>query len=105
MSDSSPLNRLTPLAGLLPFLRPYRLRALLALLALIVAAAATLLLPVAFRFLIDHGFSQRAAADINRYFLGLFGVAAVLVLLALLVALVERRPEASFEACRAPRPD
>lgn len=34
-----------------------------------------------------------------------FGVAAVLVLLALLVALVERRPEASFEACRAPRPD
>ncbi|AZC23895.1 MFS transporter [Pseudomonas sessilinigenes] len=34
-----------------------------------------------------------------------FGVAAVLVLLALLVALVARRPEASFEACRAPRPD
>lgn len=77
---SSPWLRLSPLAGLLPYLRPYRLRAWLALLALIVAAAATLLLPVAFRFLIDHGFSQRAAADINRYFLGLFGVATVLAL-------------------------
>ncbi len=61
-------------------MRPYRRRAWLALLALTVAAAATLVLPMAFRALIDQGFSSSNAGHINRYFLMLFGVAVVLAL-------------------------
>ncbi|MFC3532918.1 ABC transporter transmembrane domain-containing protein [Vogesella facilis] len=78
MTKPTLLQRLAPLSGLLPFLRPYRGRFALAGLALLVAAGATLLLPVAFRYLIDHAFAQRAAVD--GYFLALFGVAAVLAL-------------------------
>ncbi|MDC7704344.1 ABC transporter transmembrane domain-containing protein [Vogesella indigofera] len=78
MASPGLLQRLTPLSGLWPFLRPYRGRALLAALALLVAAAATLLLPVAFRYLIDHAFVQREAVD--GYFLALLALALVLAL-------------------------
>jgi ATP-binding cassette subfamily B protein len=74
------LQRISPLLGLLPFMRPYRHRAWLALLALTVAAVSTLVLPMAFRVLIDQGFSSRNAGHINQYFLMLFGVAVVLAL-------------------------
>ena len=74
------LQRISPLLGLLPFLRPYRHRAWLALLALTVAAVSTLVLPMSFRVLIDQGFSSRNAGHINQYFLMLFGVAVVLAL-------------------------
>ncbi len=43
------------LSGLFPFLRPYRGRILLALVLLVLAAAATLVFPVALRSLIDGG--------------------------------------------------
>lgn len=66
------------LRTLLPFVRPHKRLLLLAVVALIVAAAATLALPVAFRLVIDSGFSATTAATIDRYFLGLFGIAAVL---------------------------
>ncbi|MEQ6290206.1 ABC transporter transmembrane domain-containing protein [Vogesella sp. GCM10023246] len=72
------LQRLTPLSGLLPFMRPYRGRFVLAAIALLVAAGATLLLPVAFRYLIDHAFVQRQAVD--GYFLALFALAALLAI-------------------------
>ena len=78
MASPGLLQRLTPLSGLWPFLRPYRGRALLAALALLVAATATLLLPVAFRYLIDHAFVQREAVD--GYFLALLALALVLAL-------------------------
>ncbi|MCQ4144805.1 ABC transporter transmembrane domain-containing protein [Vogesella sp. AC12] len=78
MASPGLLQRLTPLSGLWPFLRPYRGRALLAALALLVAAMATLLLPVAFRYLIDHAFVQREAVD--GYFLALLALALVLAL-------------------------
>ena len=78
MASPGLLQRLTPLSGLWPFLRPYRARALLAALALLVAAGATLLLPVAFRYLIDHAFVQREAVD--GYFLALLALALVLAL-------------------------
>ncbi|SCK30646.1 ABC transporter transmembrane domain-containing protein [Vogesella sp. LIG4] len=78
MKRSFLLQRLTPLSGLLPFMRPYRGRFVLAALALLMAAGATLLLPVAFRYLIDHAFARREAVD--GYFLALFAVAAVLAL-------------------------
>jgi len=78
VSTPTLLQKFLPLGGLLPFLRPYRGRMLLAGLALLLAAGATLLLPVAFRYLIDHAFVQQAAVD--RYFLLLFGLAAALAL-------------------------
>ena len=75
------------LAGLLPFLAPYRGRVILAGSALLVAAAATLAIPTAFRFLIDRGFSMPEAAGsaidaghVNNVFLGLFAVALILAM-------------------------
>lgn len=77
---------LATLAALLPFLRPYRGRFILAGVALLVAACATLAIPFAFRQMIDLGFgaagtaAAASAAHIDRYFLALFGVACVLAL-------------------------
>jgi ATP-binding cassette subfamily B protein len=70
------------LAGLLPFLKPYRRQFVLAGIALLVAASATLVIPYAFKQMIDHGFGAAAGgksiANVNATFLALFGVAAVL---------------------------
>ncbi len=75
------------LRGLLPFLAPYRSRVVAAGLALLVAAAATLTVPVAFRQLIDIGFAVRSlqaeaarGGHVDVWFLALFGVAVVLAL-------------------------
>jgi ATP-binding cassette subfamily B protein len=67
-----------PLAALLPFFRPYRGTLVLALVALVIAAGATLALPVAARYLIDRGFAANDAATINLYF-GWFLLAAVVL--------------------------
>jgi ATP-binding cassette subfamily B protein len=74
------IERLAPLLALAPFLRPYRGRIAAALAALLAAATATLALPLAFRSLIDLGFSPANAQHIDRYFLALFAVALVLAL-------------------------
>ncbi|MFP5406234.1 MAG: ABC transporter transmembrane domain-containing protein, partial [Gammaproteobacteria bacterium] len=71
------------LAALLPFLAPYRSRVVLAAVALLVAAGATLAMPLAFRQLIDLGFSSEAlhtGGNVNRAFPALFAVAVVLAL-------------------------
>jgi ATP-binding cassette subfamily B protein len=73
-------KRLTPLKALKPFVTPYRGMILAAGLALILAAAATLVMPVAVRGVIDHGFSNEDAANVGRYFLALIAVAAVMAL-------------------------
>ncbi|MCC7285243.1 MAG: ATP-binding cassette domain-containing protein [Burkholderiaceae bacterium] len=70
------------LSGLLPFLRPYRGRIVLALLFLLGAAASTLVLPVALRSLIDQGLvaadpGQRVMA-LREHFGALFVVGAAL---------------------------
>ena len=72
----SPVAR--PLLRLRPYLRRYRQRLLAASAALLVAALATLALPVALRLMVDGGFAQDNTANINRYFVGLFAVACVL---------------------------
>jgi ATP-binding cassette subfamily B protein len=56
-SDSSRARARNPasLSGLLPFLRPYRIRIALAVVFLFLAAGATLLFPLALRQLIDQG--------------------------------------------------
>ncbi len=73
---------LASLASLLPFLAPYRRQFLLAGIALVVAAGATLAIPYAFKQMIDHGFGAaaggRSVDNVNATFLALFGVAAVL---------------------------
>ena len=71
-------SRLGPLAALAPFVRPHLRRILLALLALLVAAGASLVLPVAARQVIDHGFHGDGAAHVGRYFLGLLTVTIVM---------------------------
>jgi ATP-binding cassette subfamily B protein len=49
-------------------------------LALIVAAGTTLMLPIAFRYLIDSGFSSGQSDHIDRYFLALFGLSVILAI-------------------------
>lgn len=66
------------LRHLLPFLKPYKRRIAAALAALLLAAAATLVMPVAIRSMIDHGFSKENAAFIDSYFLALIGVTTAL---------------------------
>jgi ATP-binding cassette subfamily B protein len=73
-------HKLRPLRALLPYLGAYRRQLGLALVALVVAAGATLSLPVAVRQMIDLGFSRDSAQDIDRYFLALLAVATVLAL-------------------------
>jgi len=55
-----------PLSGLgrlLPFVTPYRSRVVMAALALLLAAGATLSVPLAFRHLIDAGFGSQQAVE------------------------------------------
>ena len=68
---------LSPLRSLLPFLRPYRARALAALGALLVATAAMLAMPIALRRVIDV-MAARDAATTNRMFIGLLAATTVL---------------------------
>jgi ATP-binding cassette subfamily B protein len=71
---------LAPLKQILPYILRYRVRAILALVALVIAAFATLAVPIAVRRMIDFGFQDRAAELINSYFSVLIAVAAVLAL-------------------------
>ena len=71
-------KKLSPLLGLLPFLKPYWLRWIWTFMALIIAAGTTLTLPVVFRYLIDSGFSSGQSEHLNRYFILLFGLSIVL---------------------------
>ncbi len=76
-------RRLSVLRGLWPFLRPYRARIALAFVLLCLASATILLVPLAFRDLIDFGFGSAAptrsgllgALSLNDHFLALFGLA------------------------------
>jgi ATP-binding cassette subfamily B protein len=79
MADLSAIDRpksrsAQPLLALVPFIRPYLGRLILALLALTTAAVAMLAFPVAVRYLIDAGMAADQAR-IDRYFLWMFGVA------------------------------
>jgi ATP-binding cassette, subfamily B, bacterial len=65
------------LRALVPYLRPYRGVLLLALLALLVAAAAMLALPIALRYLIDNGISSKRGDTINQYFVAFLSAAAI----------------------------
>lgn len=70
------------LSGLLPFLRPYRVRIVMALVFLVLAAIATLAFPVALRSLIDSGMVKTDKGEqvmaLREHFAALFGVAVAL---------------------------
>jgi ATP-binding cassette subfamily B protein len=74
-------SSLATLRGLVPFLAPYKRQFLIAGVALLVAAGATLAIPYAFKQMIDLGFGAAGSKSIQHvdlYFLALFGVASVL---------------------------
>lgn len=70
---------LAPLRGILPFLRPYRGRILVAVLALIASSSATLMLPQFARGLIDaRGLTEAEAHDLSSFYAAFVVAAAVL---------------------------
>jgi ATP-binding cassette subfamily B protein len=69
---------LRPLARLVPYLLNYRGGIAVALVALILAAAAMLAMPIAVRRVVDHGFGGSDGALIHQYFMGMLAVVAVL---------------------------
>ena len=77
MRARSPLGALRPL---LPYALRYRGRIALAFVALLVASAATLAVPVAVRRMIDHGFATGHSGLIHLYFVAMIGVVTVLAL-------------------------
>lgn len=86
-SDNSGQNQLPAsqtLKRLLPFLGRYQGRIFLAGVALVVAAGATLSMPLALRFLIDQGFSitemEAEASSVNRTFILFFGLSVLLAI-------------------------
>ena len=76
-TSRSSLGALRPLA---PYAFVHRTRIGLALTALVIASAATLVVPIAVRRMIDFGFSADNAGLIRVYFLAMIGVVAVLAL-------------------------
>lgn len=70
--------RLRPLLALVPYLKRYRGRVAAALVALVIASAATLAVPLAVRGMIDHGFNAASFDLINRYFAAMIAVVGVL---------------------------
>ncbi|HET7831953.1 MAG TPA: ABC transporter transmembrane domain-containing protein [Gallionella sp.] len=80
---ANPGRRITSLRGLLPFLRPYRARVALAFALLCLGSGTILVVPLAFRDLIDFGFGQHpersggllGTLSLNGHFAALFGLA------------------------------
>ena len=58
-----PVKKLSSLSALLPFLQPYRAKVLLAFMLLTLGSATLLLVPLAFRDLIDFGFVTQPASS------------------------------------------
>jgi len=78
-------TRMSSLRNLLPFLHPYRGRIAIAFILLVLASGTVLVLPLAFRDLIDFGFGQRgethgtllSTKSLNGHFAALFGLASL----------------------------
>ena len=60
------------------FFKPYKLRMLLAFVALLIAAASALALPLAIRQIVDEGFFVNQQARIDRYFLVMLAIVVVM---------------------------
>jgi ATP-binding cassette, subfamily B, bacterial len=73
-------RRLRPLLSLMPYVARYRWRTAAALVALLVAAVITLVVPVAVRRMVDFGFSRESASLIDSYFAVMIAIVAGLAL-------------------------
>ena len=73
-------RNLKPLARLTPFLSRYVRQIIIALVALLVASMATLVVPIAVRRIIDHGFSTSNSMLVNQYFAMMIAVVFLLAL-------------------------
>jgi ATP-binding cassette, subfamily B, bacterial len=71
---------LRPLTRLFPYLFQYKARIAGALIALVIAAGATLAIPLAVKRLIDDGFVAANTALVNQYFAGMLAVVGILAL-------------------------
>jgi ATP-binding cassette subfamily B protein len=71
---------LKPLARLTPFLARYKPQIAKALIALAVASGSTLVVPIAVRRIIDHGFTASNATLVNQYFSVMIAVVLLLAL-------------------------
>ncbi|MGB1425663.1 MAG: ABC transporter transmembrane domain-containing protein [Paracoccaceae bacterium] len=92
-TDRKTSRKLTALTGLLPFILPYRGLIAAAVLALMVTAAVSLVLPLAVRRVVDN-FNTSQEAILDQYFAAALGVALLLALgTALRYALVTRLGE------------
>ncbi|MCC3860043.1 ABC transporter transmembrane domain-containing protein [Pseudemcibacter aquimaris] len=78
--DEAPRGKVSEAKLLWVFLSPYKPTIIKALIALVVAAGATLAIPQAIRQIIDQGFSSVSIETINLYFLGLMGIALILAM-------------------------
>ena len=103
-ADAPPSRRLRvrPLLALLPYVMRYRGQVAAALVALLVAAAATLVVPLAVRRMIDQGFSAERIGLIDQYFAVMIAIAGVLALASAtryyLVTIVGERVVADLRA-------
>ncbi len=83
--QTKPVAKLSALKALWPFVRPYRVRMALAFVLLCLGSATILLVPLAFRDLIDFGFGGHQQAgggllgslSLNGHFIALFGLACL----------------------------
>ncbi len=73
-------GNLRALLPILPYAVRYRARIAGAFLSLVAASAATLVVPVAIRRIVDFGFTSEKSGLINSYFIAMLAVAAVLAL-------------------------
>ncbi|MGD0634458.1 MAG: ABC transporter transmembrane domain-containing protein [Beijerinckiaceae bacterium] len=79
-TPAKPRPKLRTLQPILPYAMRYKGRISAALVALTVASAATLAVPMAIRRIVDFGFSSAGSGVINTYFLGMLAVVVVLAL-------------------------
>ena len=77
LEERATSKRVGSLRGLLPFLRPYRGLLVLALLALVLTATVSLILPLAVRRVVD-GFNSGLESLLDQYFAAAIGIAALL---------------------------
>jgi len=77
--DREKSKSIGPIRGLAPFLAPYRLMALAAMVALVTTAGLSLAMPLAVRRVVD-GFADGSAELLDRYFAAALGVALFLAL-------------------------
>jgi ATP-binding cassette, subfamily B, bacterial len=77
---AAPSRKLRPLLSLMPYVARYRWQAIAALVALVVAAITTLVVPIAVRRMIDFGFSRESVNLIDSYFAVMIAIVAVLAL-------------------------